>query len=83
MLTSSCGETKIDGIAHDINGNNPVLVIELAESVKTHSKEKLRSDTLEIYRSCIDIMENSSGQSTNTDALLSFSKWHHQKRVNG
>jgi hypothetical protein len=74
VSTSSCGKTKIDGIAVELKTQNPVIVVELAGGVKTHTEAKLKSDTMKIYQSCIQIMEKSNGRITNTHVVLYFSK---------
>ncbi|KAI8331639.1 hypothetical protein BD560DRAFT_451435 [Blakeslea trispora] len=52
VLTESCQNTKLDGLASSLVNNHPVIVVEFAGGISTHSKGKLLSDTKKIYDCC-------------------------------
>ncbi|KAI8327203.1 hypothetical protein EDC96DRAFT_532473 [Choanephora cucurbitarum] len=52
VLTESCENTKLDGLASSLLNNHPVIVVEFAGGISTHSKAKLLSDTKKIYDCC-------------------------------
>lgn len=74
-MSSDTSTIKIDGIATSISSQSPVIIIELAGGIKTHTKSKLTSNTKNMYQRCMDMINNSEGKMSELHIVLYYGKY--------